>query len=191
MSSLEFPFPVNKKLVESSTNSSYVPGEVLYIMLHTSATPENLNFGADHLISFFLKNLKWSKPGYHFYITKDGKIHQLVKVPVNGILNWENLAWGEPLANRNGIHVCYEGGLRQVNKSMVPADTRTEEQKQSMERLVKYLLSVYPKSKVLGHNQMRNKACPSFFVPKWASEIKISDDRIYKLDPYGYGKIFK
>lgn len=191
MSQVQFPFPVNNKIVKPTSNPSYVPRQIAYIMLHTSATPERMDFGVDKLISFFLNNLKWNKPGYHFYITKDGVIHQLVSIPKDGLLRWENLAWGEPSVNYNAIHVCYEGGLRDINNTMTPADTRTEAQKKSMEMIVKYLLEIFPRTKVLGHNQMRNKACPCFFVPKWAASVNINKDRIYELDPYGYGKIFK
>ena len=65
---------------------------------------------------------------------------------------------------------CYEGGL---DKNGNPADTRTPEQKKTMEDLLYGLAIDYPDAEILGHCDLPGvrKACPSFDVATWLAEI--------------------
>jgi len=54
-----------------------------------------------------------------------------------------------------------------MNKSMSKAkDTRTEEQKESLIKLIADIRKKYPILSVNGHNEYSAKACPSFDVSK-------------------------
>ena len=53
--------------------------------------------------------------------------------------------------NANSVGICYEGGMTTDGK---PADTRTVQQKESILRLIKELLVLYPGTKVLGHRDL-------------------------------------
>ena len=68
------------------------------------------------------------------------------------------------------IGICYEGGL---DKNGNPADTRTPEQKKTMEDLLYGLAIDYPDAEILGHCDLPGvrKACPSFDVATWLAEI--------------------
>jgi uncharacterized protein YeaO (DUF488 family) len=54
-----------------------------------------------------------------------------------------------------------------------PKDTRTEAQKKSLLTLVRTYRSRYPGIKILGHRDWPNvhKACPSFDVDEWLTEV--------------------
>ena len=89
--------------------------------------------------------------GYHYVIRRDGTVEP-----------------GRPLwmvgahckgHNTNSIGICYEGGLDARGQ---PADTRTPEQKASMDSLVNVLHIKYPDAQVVGHNRFASKACPCF-----------------------------
>lgn len=164
------------------------PKKLEYIMIHTSASPVDMT--PQRLVDFFLKDLKWSKTGYNFYITQDGSIYQFYDINADGIIDWTEVTWGEPEVNYRALHVCYSGGVVRKNNTLIPADTRTPAQRESMIYLIKTLLTYFPFAKVVGHNQFRNKACPSFFVPKWAKFIGIEDKNIDFRDPFGYSKIY-
>ena len=93
--------------------------------------------------------------GYHYYITRDGKVHR-----------------GRPLYqvgahaagfNRYSIGICYEGGLLPDG---TPADTRTPQQRNTLHRLLLRLKKDYPDALVKGHRDLPGvkKECPCFDV---------------------------
>ena len=72
--------------------------------------------------------------------------------------------------NAHSIGICYEGGL---DKNGNPADTRTPEQKETMEELLYSSSPSYPNAEILGHRDLPGvrKACPSFDVATWLAEF--------------------
>ena len=60
--------------------------------------------------------------------------------------------------NKYSIGVCYEGGLDARGQ---PADTRTDEQKAAMRKLLERLHRDYPKAVIVGHHDLDPmKDCP-------------------------------
>ena len=146
------------------------------IIVHCSATPEGKAFSVDDIRRWHLKR-GFADIGYHFVIYLDGSVHV-----------------GRPLAkagahckghNAHSVGVCYIGGCEA--HSQKPKDTRTEEQKRSLVRLITELRQQFPNASVHGHSEFTcqrgkyeagfnisecsrectackfaNKACPSF-----------------------------
>ena len=146
------------------------------IIVHCSATPEGKEFSVDDIRRWHLQR-GFADIGYHFVIYLDGSVHV-----------------GRPLAkagahckghNAHSVGVCYIGGCEA--HSQKPKDTRTEEQKRSLVRLITELRQQFPKASVHGHSEFTcqrgkyeagfnisecsrectackfaNKACPSF-----------------------------
>ena len=104
----------------------------------------------------------WKKPGYHYFITFDGKINQL--------LDEGEVSNGVQGYNQTAINVCYAGGIKNVGGKMVAVDNRTEAQKKSLRQLLKLLRKKYPGAKIKGHRsiwgedtpQKWKKTCPNF-----------------------------
>ena len=65
--------------------------------------------------------------------------------------------------NRGSIGICYIGG---VDKNLRPKDTRTKDQKESIDKFILELMNKYPDATLHGHNEFSSKACPSFDVQK-------------------------
>ena len=62
--------------------------------------------------------------------------------------------------NKYSIGVCYEGGLDARGQ---PADTRTDEQKAAMRKLLERLHRDYPKAVIVGHRDLsHDRDCPCF-----------------------------
>lgn len=139
--------------------------KVTDIVIHCSDTIEGKNFYA-HDIDIWHKQRGFRKIGYHFVVDLDGTIEL-----------------GRPLGevgahvtghNSESIGICYIGGLDQNKKAK---DTRTDEQKDALEFLLKELVSAFPTvNKIAGHRDYspdknvngiidkyeRLKECPCF-----------------------------
>lgn len=123
-----------------------------WIAIHCAATPEGKDFSASDIRSWH-KRMGWRDIGYNYVIKLDGTVEEgrnvdIVPSHVRGY-------------NSNSIGVCYVGG---VDKNMKAKDTRTKEQKESLELLLKELRKLYPNAKIQGHRDFPRvrKACPSF-----------------------------
>lgn len=120
------------------------------IIVHCTATPE----GREETVESIRKMHKaqgWADIGYHYLIYLDGSVHTGRDINIIGA-HCEG-------HNANSIGVCYVGG---VDKKMKAKDTRTDEQKASLLKLLKELRKLYPKAKIVGHREYSRKECPSF-----------------------------
>ena len=97
----------------------------------------------------------WSGCGYHFIIKLDGTIEVGRDIEVNGA-HCKGY-------NRSSIGICYVGGKGDDGK---PEDTRTDAQKKTISALIISLQASNPGAIVKGHNELSNKACPSYDVQK-------------------------
>ncbi|BFO68263.1 N-acetylmuramoyl-L-alanine amidase [Chryseobacterium sp. KCF3-3] len=126
-----------------------------YIVIHCTATQPDVKI--ESIKRYWKENLKWKNPGYHYMIKSDGKIVNTLPIDQisNGVAGW----------NSQIINISYIGG---IDKSGNPKDTRTEEQKKSIVKLLRELKSKFPKTKIQGHRDFPNvhKACPSFDAKK-------------------------
>lgn len=130
------------------------------IFIHCTASPQN--WGKDELMREF-KNKGWKNPGYHYAITKDGTVHQLLAI--------EEVSNGVQGYNSTSINVAYFGGIDAKGK---PVDNRTQAQKQALLMVVRQLKKKFPKAKVMGHRSIWGedtpskwkKACPCFNAVK-------------------------
>ena len=56
------------------------------------------------------------------------------------------------------------GGIDENGK---PQCNYTAAQWETLKTLTSNLTKAFPNAKIIGHNQLSNKACPCFSVPKW------------------------
>lgn len=129
---------------------------ITLIIIHCSDTPEGRNDTIDDIRSWHIKERKFKDIGYHFVVHLDGSIHH--GRPISQI--------GAHCSNHNAhsIGICYIGGK---TKDMKQAkDTRTDEQKESMRKLLKELKHQFPNVVIAGHKDFANKDCPCFDASK-------------------------
>lgn len=145
-----------------------------YIIIHCSATRGDRDFTEKQVNDSHVAR-GFGKWGYHYYIRKDGRVVPMRKEDEAGAHD-NCLVPGEKFSyNRCSIGICYEGGLDRNGKA---TDTRTDAQKDAMEKLVQDICSRYRILDVLGHRDTspdRNgngvvekgewlKECPCFDV---------------------------
>lgn len=137
------------------------------IILHCTATPEGEEFSnaqikQSHIASGF------SDIGYHYVIGPNGEVRPGRVEAIAGAHCTGH--------NTRSIGVCYVGGCpprTTPDWKKKSKDTRTPAQEAALVKLVKELRGRYPGATVHGHNEFANKACPSFNVKTWLTQVGI------------------
>ena len=127
---------------------------ITLIIIHCSATPEGRSLSFEECRRDHIMHRHFRDIGYHFYITRDGTVHDGRSIEKVGA-HCEG-------HNSHSIGICYEGGLDANGK---PADTRTEAQRKALKSLVERMHRLFPKALIVGHHDLNpRKACPCFKV---------------------------
>ena len=103
------------------------------IVVHCSGSRCNHPYTVEQLRHDHVDVNGWFDIGYHYYITRDGKVHECRPV--------ERMGAHARGANANSIGICYEGGL---DAKGCIADTRTAAQKDAMFWLIINLHHRFP-----------------------------------------------
>lgn len=118
------------------------------IVIHCSATREGEDYTVKDIDQWH-KERGFKEIGYHFVIYQDGSVHAGRELPKDGAHANTPGVSGKSY-NLHSIGICYIGGLDKDGKT--PKDTRTDEQKKALRKLVDYLMNRYPNIKeVIGH----------------------------------------
>ena len=147
-----------------------------YLVLHCTATPGGREVtGADirrwHTSPVSAGGRGWKQVGYTDLIHLDGRVERLVGNNEDANVDPWEITNGAKGYNSVSRHVVYAGGC---DSSMNPKDTRTPAQLKAMEAYVKDFHRRFPGVRIIGHNELAAKACPSFDVQKWLKSIGIN-----------------
>jgi N-acetylmuramoyl-L-alanine amidase len=131
--------------------------DVKYIVVHCAATNPKMDIGVDKIREWHLER-GFLDVGYHFVIRRNGGVEYGRDITTPGAH-----ARG---FNRSSIGVCLVGGVDKFNK---PKNNFTDEQFESLKKVVEALKESFPEAEVLGHRDLPDvkKACPSFDVKPW------------------------
>lgn len=147
-----------------------------YLVLHCTATPEGREVSAADIRRWHTsappRGRGWKQVGYTDMIHLDGKVERLVSNNEDANVDPWEITNGAKGYNSVSRHVVYVGGL--ASDAKTPKDTRTAAQLASMTAYVKDFHKRFPDVKIIGHNQVAAKACPSFNVPAWLRSIGIN-----------------
>ncbi len=134
------------------------------IVIHCTATRGNWWQGksaqekTDEIRRWHVEDRGWSDIGYHYLIDRDGTVTE-----------------GRPLSrsgaharghNKGSVGISLFGG-HGGNVSDKFDDNFTEDQDRALRDLIDTLKSDHPITKIIGHNEVANKACPTFVVSDW------------------------
>lgn len=152
-------------------------GTLKFLVLHCTATPEDRPVTSAEIRRWHTDPVSrggrgWKQVGYTDMIHLDGRIERLVQNNEDDVVdNWE-ITNGAQGYNSTSRHVVYVGGVARDGKT--PRDTRTPGQLTAMEAYVKDFHRRFPAVKIIGHNELAAKACPSFDVKRWLKQIGIN-----------------
>ena len=149
-----------------------------YLVIHCTATKAGREVSSDEIRHWHTDPVckggrGWKQVGYTDMIHLDGRVERLVRNNEDANVDPWEITNGASGYNAISRHIVYVGGVdaNDVNKAK---DTRTPAQKEALKRYVRDFHMRFPQVKIIGHNQLASKACPSFDVPKWLKEIGIN-----------------
>lgn len=154
-------------------------GQLKYLVIHCTATPEGREVTSDEIHHWHTDPVSaggrgWKQVGYTDMIHLDGRLERLVDN--NEDENVDPWEMTNGAAGYNGVsrHLVYVGGT--ASDGTTPKDTRTPEQLAALETYVESFHERFPKVKIVGHNELAAKACPSFDVQIWLKGIGIKNN---------------
>lgn len=148
-----------------------------YLVLHCTATPEGREVSSDDIRAWHTNPVSkggrgWSQVGYTDLIHLNGEVERLVDNNEDANVDHWEITNGAKGYNSISRHVVYVGGV--VADGKTTKDTRTKAQKAAMEAYVKEFHRKHPNVRIIGHNEVAAKDCPSFDVQVWLKEIGIN-----------------
>lgn len=147
-----------------------------YLVIHCTATPEGRHISSDDIRRWHLSPAPvgrgWKQVGYTDMFHVNGVVERLVKNNDDAFVDGWEITNGAVGVNDRARHIVYVGGLAINGKTA--KDTRNVAQMESMKKYVVNFNRRFPKVKIVGHNELAAKACPSFDVPEWLRSIGIN-----------------
>lgn len=147
-----------------------------YLVIHCTATPEGREVTSADIRKWHTSppptGRGWKQVGYTDMIHLDGTIERLVSNNEDDMVDSWEITNGVAGYNSVSRHIVYVGGTEKNNVNQAK-DTRTDAQRKALEDYVKNFKKRFPQVKIVGHNELAAKACPSFDVQKWLKEIGV------------------
>lgn len=145
-----------------------------YLVIHCTATPEGREVSASDIRCWHTSppssGRGWKQVGYTDMIHLDGRVERLIRNNEDEVVDpWEQTN-GASGYNSVSRYVVYVGGASRTGK---PQDTCTAAQREALARYVRDFHAKHPQVRIIGHNELAPKACPSFDVQSWLREIGI------------------
>lgn len=146
-----------------------------YLVIHCTATPEGREVSSADIRRWHTSPVSeggrgWKQVGYTDLFHLNGGVERLVDNNEDANVDPWEITNGAKGYNSVSRHVVYAGGC---DAKMQPKDTRTPDQRRAMAKYVKDFHRRFPGVRIIGHNEVAAKACPSFDVQKWLAEIGI------------------
>lgn len=144
-------------------------------MWHCTATRRGRHYDSTHIEKWHIEERGWSRVGYAGLVLLNGAFDFLIPYDKDDVIESWEISNGAKGWNGRTKHLCYVGGLDSYGQ---PMDTRTTHQYKVMAAITKFHAMLWPDIKLIGHNQVSKKACPSFNVPEWCDQIGLLDKNI-------------
>ena len=130
-----------------------------YIVVHCAATKASMDIGLTEIRKWHVQGNGWRDVGYHYIIRRNGEVELGRSIRDTGAH-----AAGY---NHKSVGLCMVGGMAEDNSA---ENNFTPHQWVALIMEVKKLSETYPDAKIIGHNEISEKECPSFDVQQWKAD---------------------
>ena len=144
--------------------------EVTKIVIHCADTPNHLYFDIED-IDRWHKEKGWSGCGYHFVITRDGKVQKGRPLDGDRWLEKDEIGAHAYGFNSNSVGICLIGGK---DRNGEPNLDMTLVQDGALFVLLQKLQKQFPKASIIPHSDISEKTCPNFDLHKWLEDGDIN-----------------
>lgn len=145
--------PSTTDIISDITNSSQKAIDLLII--HCTATKPDQDIGVEEINEWHIAR-GFSEIGYHYVIRRDGTLETGRSINKKGA---HALGY-----NDKSIGISMVGG---VDNNLNPENNFTISQWNTLKTFITNFITTHPDTKIIGHNQVSSKACPSFDVPTY------------------------
>ncbi len=147
------------------------------LVIHCTATPPGREVSADDIRRWHTAppsegGRGWKQVGYTDMIHLDGTVERLVANNEDDTVDPWEITNGAKGHNSTARHIVYVGGVDRNGKT--PKDTRTPAQRKALAAYVRDFHRRFPSVRIVGHNELAAKACPSFDAQEWLKQIGIN-----------------
>ena len=141
-----------------------------FIVIHCAATKPSMDIDVDDIDSWHRKRGFFSV-GYHYVLKRCGT-RQTGR-------SFDEVGGHAKGFNHRSIGICLVGGVSEDDHT-VSENNFTKEQWVELELLLDELLRLFPQAKVIGHNQISQKDCPSFDVQAYLKDKSFKESGCLK-----------
>ena len=150
--------------------------QMKYLVIHCTATPEGRDVTSAEIRHWHTDPVSkggrgWKQVGYTDLIHLDGTVERMVGNNEDAEVDPWEVTNGAKGYNSVSRHIVYAGGVAKDGKTA--KDTRTGAQRKALTAYVRNFHERFPSIRIVGHNELAAKACPSFDVQRWLKEIGI------------------
>lgn len=141
------------------------PGDIRYLVVHCSASPDDECIGAREIHEMHL-GFGWHGCGYHRVICRDGTVEQ-----------------GRP-EYWVGAHV-YGHNEESLGVCLIGCNSFTDAQMASLQQQLQEWQARYPAALIVGHCDFpeTEKTCPNFNVADWCKQHKLQSGVVAPASP--------
>lgn len=160
--------------------------KVDYLVLQSTASGEGIPVTKADIIDLHTADIAnggygFNRPGIDYLVQPDGSLETIVSENTPTMVDLWGISEG-----KNGIlgvckHIAYAGG--RTEKEVKVKDSRTKEQEDTLEIIVKFYILKFPNIQVLGFDEApakKGSENPGFEVAVWLECIGISEKNIFK-----------
>ncbi|WP_010520471.1 hypothetical protein [Aquimarina agarivorans] len=157
-----------------------------YLIIQSTGTGEQQNLDKSHVIDKHTSpvrngGLGFSRPGIDYLVLQDGTLQTIISEENPTTVDLWDISKGKDGITGIAKHIAYVGG--RTLKEAWSKDSRTEEQKATLEAIIKFYILRFPNLVVLGFDEIEGKEAsenPGFETAKWLEEIGIPKQHIFK-----------
>ena len=160
--------------------------KVDYLIIQSTDTSEAKDFDKEVIIKQHTSSIRdggfnWNRPGIDYLVLQDGTLQTIIDEDNPTTIDLWGISHGKNAVTGLAKHIAYVGG--RTLKEAWDKDTRTDEQKQALEAIVKFYILRFPDIVIAGFNEIPAKADednPGFEVAEWLRELEIPEHNIFK-----------